>query len=365
MKIETDIIFIDTSIFENENFLRGHKIKQIGELSREDEIEVKIIDIVYNEILGRLRKNLIGAKTVYKQADKSLNVEGKVLKNLTEFDAFYPMPRINIEENYKKLKEKIDKFILDNKIEVINSTDASIKDVFEKYFNLEPPFGEGQKKDEFPDAFILSAIEKWCEDNKHKVYVLSTDGDMINYKSKNDCIIPLDNLADYLDTIIRRKEEKVKLDFIDKSIQENLIEVDSYLRRNNNDDVAFKIYEELTEHVWYEDVEYEPANITEIEFGDYLITDIEDNKISAEIDIVVKLDMNISYNDLSTGIYDKEDGVWFNVEYVSEDKSYIAEYKLIVDFNYEMLEDEDNYFELDGIMNIELEDYEEKLVPNK
>ena len=359
MKILTDIIFLDTSIFEKENFLRGHKIKQLGELSRNGEIQVKITDIVYSEILGRIRKNLTRTKTLFKNANKDLTSGGKILKNLEEFKAYYPMPKITIADNYEKLKTKIDSFITDSKIEIISSEEASIKEVFNKYFEREFPFGEGQKKDEFPDAFILSAIEKWCEMKKVKSYVLSTDGDLINYTSSTGLLLPIGNLAEYLDAINRRKAEKEKLEFLDKAIQDNLDNVEDYIKTNYEDELAFMVFEKHSSDAWYEEVEYDPATIDGIHFSNHLITDVEDSRVFVEVDAEINLTMNIRYEDLSNGSYDKEDGIWFNTEYVNEEKTFIANYKFIVEFSYDIFEDEDNYFEFDSIIETKLENYKE------
>ncbi len=357
LKLATDPYF-STKNFEH--LLRGYKIKQLGELSREGEIQVKIIDIVYSEILGRIRKNLIRTSTLFKQAGKTLNSEGKILKNLDEFGAYYPMPGINVEENYEKLKTKIDSFLMENNIEIISSEQASIKEVFEKYFEQKFPFGEGQKKEEFPDAFALSAIEKWSEANRKKSYVLSKDGDLINYKASNDRIIPIENLAEYLDAITRKKEEKERLVLIDKLIEENLNVVKNYIETNYEDKLAFEVFESFLKDAWYEDVEYDPATIEDIYFKTYLITDIEETKVFVEIDAEIKLNMNISYDDLSSGIYDKEDGVWYNVKYVNDNKVFHTEFKFIAEFNYEISKNKESYFEFESIVEIKLEDYEEK-----
>jgi hypothetical protein len=90
-----------------------------------------------------------------------------VLRNVDEFDIVFKA--VNIEEQAPALIQKIDKFIKDY-FHIVDVNMASVADVFDKYFEAAPPFAEqGAKKSEFPDAFVVSALEKWCQDNTASV----------------------------------------------------------------------------------------------------------------------------------------------------------------------------------------------------
>lgn len=356
MEIVTDIIFLDTSIFESQNFLRGHKLNQLGQFSKDEEILVKITDIVYSEVLKRFKENLTKTKALFKNADRKFSSDGKILKNLDEFNNYYPMPTINVAENYEKLKGKLDSYLLENKIEIIDSKEVNVKEVFKKYFEKKAPFGEGQKKDEFPDAFILNAIEKWCLANNKKTYISSLDTDMLQYESNNNSIIPIKGLAEYLDAITRRKAEKSRMEIIDKLIQKNLNAVELRVQRNFEDDLTYQIYERFSENAWYEEVEYEPGTIESVKIKNYLITEIKNETLSIQFDVDIKLKATMIYNDLSKAIYDKEDRAWFNVEYIGEEKIYDANFRFIFEFIYE-IEEGDTYIEFTNVLETELKSY--------
>ena len=49
--------------------------------------------------------------------------------------------------------------------------------LFEGYFSGRPPFGAGRKKNEFPDALALSALEKSAESRGMGILVVSKDND--------------------------------------------------------------------------------------------------------------------------------------------------------------------------------------------
>ena len=65
---------------------------------------------------------------------------------------------------------------------------------------------------------------------------------------------------------------------------------------------------------------------------------------------------------MSGAIYDKEDGVWFNTEFATSRIESKASYKLYADFEFELFEDEEDFFELKGIEQLSLVklEYDEK-----
>ncbi|MFH4307413.1 PIN domain-containing protein, partial [Acinetobacter baumannii] len=68
-----------------------------------------------------------------------------------------------------------------------------------------PPFGkEVKKKNEFPDAITLNAIEEWAKQNNKKVLAIACDNDWKSYCEKSENIEYNDDLATvlaYLNTV--------------------------------------------------------------------------------------------------------------------------------------------------------------------
>lgn len=64
--------------------------------------------------------------------------------------------------------------------------------LFDAYFAGEPPFGTGRKKDEFPDALALHALERTAVDRGAGMLIVSKDGDWRAFceKSANLYIVP-------------------------------------------------------------------------------------------------------------------------------------------------------------------------------
>jgi hypothetical protein len=55
MKKETKYVCLDTSFIESQNFLEGHKFRELGNLNRLGEIKLLISEIVYKEVVIRLQ----------------------------------------------------------------------------------------------------------------------------------------------------------------------------------------------------------------------------------------------------------------------------------------------------------------------
>lgn len=71
------------------------------------------------------------------------------------------------------------------------------KEIFSDYFNARPPFSQtGNKKAEFPDAFILKGLTKYCFENPDStILVISDDPDWMHTLEKNEHIVLKDSLS--------------------------------------------------------------------------------------------------------------------------------------------------------------------------
>lgn len=90
-------------------------------------------------------------------------------------------------------KERLAKYLAESGCKVID--DHSLVDtstLFDAYFAGQPPFGTGRKKDEFPDALALNALERAAVERGTGILVVSKDGDWRAYceKSENLYIVP-------------------------------------------------------------------------------------------------------------------------------------------------------------------------------
>ncbi len=81
------------------------------------------------------------------------------------------------ESLQKAFKHKRSMFCDDLSINVLPIDNVQPAVIMDAYFGTKPPFGEGKKKSEFPDAFAAQALEDWCKAKEQKMVVVSGDGD--------------------------------------------------------------------------------------------------------------------------------------------------------------------------------------------
>jgi len=188
-----DAILIDTSIFDA-NGLRLDK-GILGKLTQFSKSPITYLfpDVIKYEVQSHLEKKIKDVKT-------SLN---KALNNANDYLTFGGLALNDakqqlVENNDTKelAKSKIDKFIADTGALVINCGEfVSVEPLLQHYFSNQPPFAEtGKKKNEFPDAIVLLAVEAWAEKEGKKVLSIAADKDWKEYcdKSKN-----IDYLKDF------------------------------------------------------------------------------------------------------------------------------------------------------------------------
>lgn len=103
-------------------------------------------------------------------------------------DLIKRLDEVNIE---KRLCNKFSSFYQ----RAISVPYVSAQEVFEDYFNANPPFSAtGNKKAEFPDAFILKGIIEYCKNNINStVLVISDDTDWKRTLEGNKQIVQVDS----------------------------------------------------------------------------------------------------------------------------------------------------------------------------
>lgn len=298
-----DIIFIDTSVFEENNFLESHRINQILKLGEERYIKIILPEITKREIVNRLRKNVTDAVVSFKKYRDGT----RILRNAPSLnEKFEP---INEAECILEIENIItERFNIAN-IEIIEYPTLNIGIVFSKYFNKELPFSEGIKKNEFPDAFALVTVEEWCKKNKKTCIVFAKDNDIIKYNSD------LIQFVDYEKYLSTKLEEVETL----KQRNQRLVHVKN-LFNNDKEDIISKVkdwvsYELDDENTYLKYTNYH--EIHDIEIGeievvieDFQITSISDSAITLECITDIAYFVEITYDDENDAMYDDEEKVW-------------------------------------------------------
>ena len=120
-------------------------------------------------------------------------------------------------------KERIEDFILKTGALVLNCGNyVSVEDLLDNYFSNQPPFQEkGKKKNEFPDAIILMAVEEWAKQEEKSVLAISSDNDWNAYCEISERIDYKKDLSDGLDIFNKVNAPHTMLANLEKALENN------------------------------------------------------------------------------------------------------------------------------------------------
>lgn len=306
-----EYIFVDTCIFESNNFLESETIKQILKMSEEGYIQIVLPEITLMEIKNRGTHSI---KSSVENFVKSRN-ELRVLRNLPSIED--KLSPIDVAKCLAEFHSILDAVILKSKCLILPYPVVNIKEVFDKYFKFELPFQDiKEKKHEFPDAFALLTLEVWCKENKKKCYVFSNDKGVLDYENEN--LIAIKDYKEYIDKrireieVLKHRENRLKKaeDIYDSKKHELEREIESWL-----DDQLYNEYTYL-ELAHLDIIEIDVKKI-DIELKDFQIISSTEYDIYIEVYALAAFEVVLLIPDESTGYYDSEDKVWnySDVEY--------------------------------------------------
>ena len=195
--VKYEAILVDTSIFDGnglrlESGLLG-KLKQFAE----SEVEFLMPDVIKNEIQSHLERKIHVARNALEKsindAGDHLFFDGSILndaKNLI----------VESEEIEGLAKSRFDNFLNNTSALEIQCDDyVSINNVLDFYFQNKAPFSEsGKKKNEFPDAIVLLAIDKWANCEDKSVLAVAKDKDWKAFCEASDNIDYIEDFSEGL-----------------------------------------------------------------------------------------------------------------------------------------------------------------------
>jgi hypothetical protein len=190
-------IYIDTEEFIRLNLnYKSHIFRRLVALCQTGEVKIHLPDITVDEIEAHIKKRVAEARTAIRRARKDKSV--RLLDNLGDERLGIVFDGINVEDTSNALIKQFREFMEDAKVNVIPVEGVSIKAIFDKYHSELPPFKEGNKKHEFPDAFAVEAVREWSKKNNAKIYVISGD-EGVRDSCGDGSLIALSKLEEFLD----------------------------------------------------------------------------------------------------------------------------------------------------------------------
>lgn len=347
-----EILIVDTSIFVQENFLEGARINTILNLSERGHFQLVLSEITVKEIKAQFKKRVRAAIIKHNELINDKKSDVRVLRNNPKGKTIIQkLPNEKII--CKEFNETLDKELDDAGATILPYPTLNIGQVFEDYFNSKPPFGHGDKKQEFPDAFAIAHIEQWCEENKVTATVLSKDKDFSSRKSAH-CTVILEYekfIEDKLKDIESKRTDRLDLLYNAKSadIDKDIIK---WLEEQFENE---SVFDHITNYMDIHDLDVKDIHVVSKEYE--IIGDDKEN-LEIEVTATVAYKATLEIDDVDTGIYDKEDGVvLFRETTEIEIKQNDLEIPLKINFNItepDVYEEEYDIMEINNSKDVDL-----------
>ena len=353
-QLKTRHVFVDTSMYEGKNFqFNSHALGRFAELCENRSINLLMTSITEREIRSHL---LIKANDAAKSIS-GFKKEIKILRNLPDIPHYGIFDQLKSEDINASLLEIFDEFLDVSVNEYVDLSMASIEQVVDGYFNATPPFS-AKKKDEFPDAIVLHAIEAWAKNCNTSVYILSTDGDMQGFSNNSqNTLIYESDLEHFISLVVKNdKAHQEPIKFAENRCTEIWWKIAPLLEEDLGDLEFSGSYGEIDE--WeISNIDYKAANVQQA------------YRDSSEFSIKVKFDVEAWHiiDDYDRSIWDPEDKKYLFLAQnrikvrntVECDAIVNLEYEDGLEVNTEITDSyiEDNYVELDIDDGIELDSY--------
>lgn len=331
--LETRNIYLDASIFIGQNYnYKSAAFESLHRLANSDSANIYVTDITVREVRSHISRDVSKAINVQNKFQK----DARIFRNIEEepFEEFFR--EINEESVIEFLNNQLDKFLKEISATVLSTSQVSIGNVFDKYFDKKPPFGDGKKKSEFPDAFSIAALEDWCRENEEKIYVASTDEDLKRHCETSDNLIAINKLAEFISIV----------EFHDEVLAPSV----SKLLDRKHDVIKGAISESFCEQgFWIDDQEGDvnEVRVNDIEILEILLLEVGKNYAVADVVVKTNFSADISYEDLDTAIYDSEDKVLIPLHTIEKTVDQDVEYSATIRILHNV--DDLNYLEIDSV----------------
>ncbi|MGV1785839.1 MULTISPECIES: PIN domain-containing protein [Agrobacterium] len=303
--METRHVFLDTDAFRQ----LGHNpdaapLVELGKKIAEGQLILHMTDITLAEIRRQLSEHIAEAAREGKAARKSVfkwrQRHPALVADIQDIDvaavsaAAFEKFRHAVEEKWNATWH--------------DATSISSLSIFEDYFAGRPPFSQPKSK-EFPDAFVIKALDEWCQERGERLYVVSRDKAMQQAVEASPRLISAINLKDILAAatkvwtpdIVRRAGGLLTKKSVINDLQNAIeLEIDDLIPVYGGDFSEG----EVTGHSMSGD----------IRIASYGVIAATSEELSVIMDVYVPLTIELSYEDRSGAVYENEDDTYYGGE---------------------------------------------------
>lgn len=301
--LETRHVFLDTQVY---NGLKHNPdnpaLRALAEHVAQGRLALHVTDVTLEEIARQLREGVAARARELAAIEKDL----ARWRHAAPRAVPGPSEPINAATLGQGLFEALARRILgDCKAELHHALEVSPKAVFDAYFRREPPFdGKGGK--EFPDGFVLHALDAWCALKGERMYVVTEDQAMLRAATASPRFLPLKhvNLVLMLAAADGEAQALARALMAQPSFEREL-------RRGLKGAISDAIFIYTGELAEGEAFEGEFVDL--IAVRDWELIGRGNGAISLSLEVEATARVEVQFEDRSEAFYDREDDRWYGV----------------------------------------------------
>lgn len=224
-------LYIDTEVFKHQGLrLNTEDFRLLKDTSGKGGIRLLVPAMMEHELLRHYRKRAEECADAVEKTQK--------MYPISSLEMWTSRPKNEIiEACFNELKSQWEQFKSHFTVENLPLV-GDLDRVVDWYFEVKPPFSDKKPK-EFPDAFILSALDLYHKDHKANIAVVSGDRDFSNACQVRRHIQHFDKLEKYIKAFepeLTRERYVIEkpVDPTQPIVTEDLTELKAILGRESN-----------------------------------------------------------------------------------------------------------------------------------
>lgn len=296
--LRSKLFFLDTQTYMARNFQFDYGVlERLQSHLEEDDCHLLITDVNVREIRRHLKRKAGEAVIAINKVKK----EAMILRNTSNLSWHAVFDTVSSEQIYAELERKFNSFLENDRVEIIPTRTVNIDAVFDAYFNELPPFATTGKKAEFPDAFVLNAVNSISKQRGHKLYVVSEDRDVKSFCAVHDNLISIARLEELLALVLKNSERLAEPAKFADEIYTEFEPVIKQRIQEKLDEAEFELDDDFSE------VEVNHIDVEKIEYLSRNLVDVSKEGATFEVMVRVSVIANISIPDYDRSPWDSED----------------------------------------------------------
>jgi hypothetical protein len=316
-------IFLDTQVYRALNHDPANRaLALLKEQVNSHRVVLHTTDITLLEVRRQIRERVLARQRELMLIERDLNRWRKSApkaapEGAIEFDA---------EALSNELFQQFEWFLRHECKAVVHQALAVAPGaVFGTYFDRKPPF-DGQDSKEFPDAFVVEALRKWCREQGNLMNIVTEDKSMTRAVLEDARLIALKDIHE----VLARAAADLGAD--GETAAETVLGKPAFASsledalRPQMKEVGYVYVGDLVEGEAYEG---ELLSIEEI--GDWSVVGLNDHCVTLILDVKLQVRVEVEYEDREHAIYDREDDRWFGAEAASAKVDDEIELEILVD----------------------------------